>query len=246
MILKILISTIGFWIINRSLQRVWHQFGFLTRHLCFVQAVFALVIVLFGALTPENILLHWLFIGIVLATLKFFPPFLLIFLKRELQKALICWLDAVVISLQSGISLRMSAVHAAENFEGWRQNIFVDLAHAIAFSEKNISTKWPLVAAFTERVIEIERSGIQCVEQIKSMRKELAMMENFRRRSGQVSMQIRMQAIIVTFLYVGLLFFVAHMFGFYKNIHIIGTSTALFLLGLIWIFLVGRRMNWKT
>lgn len=246
MILKFLMTTIGFWIVNRSLHRIWHQFGFTHQHFRSLRATILASIVLFGAFTPQKLLLHWLFIGIVLITLKFFPKILAIFIRRELQRSLLPWLDAVVMALQSGVSLRMAAVHAAENFGGWKQTVFVDLAHSIAFSENSFAIKWPFLAAFVTRIIEIEKSGVQCVEQIKAIRRELSMLESFRRRSGQVAMQTRLQAIIVTFLFLGLLLFVVHMFGFQRNLKIIMLSSMMFALGLGWIFLIGRRIKWKT
>lgn len=246
MILKFFVSTIGFWIANHLLQQIWHQFGFSIRSLYTTQLLVSVVMILFGVLTAQSILLHWLLIGIVLGTLKFFPNFFKLFIKRELQRSVIQWLDAVVISIQSGVSLRMAAVQAAYSFDGWKQNLFIELAQAIAFSEKANVGKWPSIANLAERVIEVERSGVQCLEQIKAIRREHAMLENFRRRSGQVTMQIKMQALIVTFLYIGLLFFVGHMFGLKQNMHIVFLSLTMFLTGLIWIFLIGRKIKWKT
>jgi len=81
---------------------------------------------------------------------------------------------------------------------------------------------------------------------VKALRRQLKLMEDFRRRSGQVTEQMKMQALIVTALYLGLLFFVIKQFGFKNHQSLILISGFIFLIGLLWIFLIGRRMKWKV
>jgi hypothetical protein len=84
------------------------------------------------------------------------------------------------------------------------------------------------------------------VDQLRALRKEIKMLEDFRRRSGQVTQQLKMQAIIVTALFSALLLFVIKQFGFQEHRNLIFCTSSTFILGLISIFWMGRRFKWKV
>jgi hypothetical protein len=97
-----------------------------------------------------------------------------------------------------------------------------------------------------EDLFRIERSQSKCAEQLRALRKRVKTIENFRRKSGLVTMQIRMQAAISALLYLGLLIFMITQFGFFSNRGVILVSGSLFLSGLVTVFVIGRRFRWTT
>lgn len=188
----------------------------------------------------------WLFIGIILISLKFFPYILRIFLLRRLSVTLIPLLDSLILGLQSGKSFRVSLHFAIESQSGWKRNQLREIYNFITTSDASYDTKSALLKDFREELAEIDRSQNRIVDQVKALRRHLKLQENFRRRSGQVTQQIKMQAIIVTALFCALLSFVFVQFGFAENSRLIFSSVLIFILGLFWIFNVGRRMKWKV
>jgi hypothetical protein len=110
----------------------------------------------------------------------------------------------------------------------------------------NYSVKSLLIKDFQAELVQIDRSQNRVIDQVRALRRHLKIQENFRRRSMQVTQQIKMQAIIVTLLYLLLLSFVINQFGFTQNKNVILISGLIFTFGLIWIFKVGRRIKWKV
>lgn len=188
----------------------------------------------------------WLFIGILLITLKFFPIILRFFLIKRLRGALIPFLDCLILGLQTGKSFRLSLNAAIDMQSGWVHHQLKEVIESMQMSENVTAVKTALLKDFQRELFEIDRSQTRCVEQVKALRRELKMYEDFRRRSGQVTQQIKMQAIIVTALYFALLIFVITQFGFIEHRFLILMSFLIFSGGLLWIFSVGRRMKWKV
>ncbi|WII72733.1 hypothetical protein QJS83_02470 [Bdellovibrio sp. 22V] len=246
MLIVFSISLLGHALIHRTLMSMARDFAF-SQHLVRSLLISNLAVICFltasSALSPTTL---WLFIGILLITLKFFPQILRFFLLRRLRSALIPLLDCVILGLQTGKSFR-SSLHAAIDMQsGWQRLQLVELFESLHVTQKEIAVESALLKDFREELIEIDRSQNRCVEQVRALRRELKMHEDFRRRSGQVTQQIKMQAIIVTALYLALFSFVIVQFGFVAHRFLILFSFFVFSAGLIWIFSVGRRLQWKV
>lgn len=188
----------------------------------------------------------WLFIGILLITLKFFPTILRFFLVRRLRNSLIPFLDSAILTLQTGKSFRMALHSAIESQRGWVRAQLEEVVTSMMMPENVIAMKSALLNDFRAELVEIDHSQTRCLEQAKALRRHYKMQADFRRRSGQVTQQIKMQAIIVTALYVALLGFVIMQFGFVAHRNLILISFGTFVVGLVWIFMVGRKMKWKV
>ncbi|XGC80776.1 hypothetical protein ACES2L_15740 [Bdellovibrio bacteriovorus] len=239
------ISLLGYSLIDRSITSIARDFAFsqqLVRFLSILNLVVIALITLSGVSAPSL----WLFIGILLITLKFFPDILRFFLLRRLRSALIPLLDSVILSLQTGKSFRISLLSAIEIQDGWIRHQMMEMYESLAMSENVIAVKSALLKDLRQEILEIDRSGTRCVEQVRALRRELKMLEDFRRRSGQVTQQLKMQAIIVTVLFLALITFVITQFGFHQHRFLILFSALIFSGGLIFIFSVGRRMKWKV
>lgn len=239
------ISMLGHVLVHRILLSLARNFAF-SHHLVRSLSISNLVLICFITVISTSATTCWLFIGILLITLKFFPTILRFFLLKRLRSALIPLLDCVILGLQTGKSFRLSLHTAIENQTGWVRLQLMELFESLSMSENVIAMKSALLKDFQQEILEIDRSQTRCVEQVRALRREYKMQEDFRRRSGQVTQQIKMQAIIVTALYLALLSFVIMQFGFKDHRFLILMSFIIFSAGLIWIFLAGRRMKWKV
>lgn len=239
------ISMLGFLINHRILSSVAHDFAF-SQH--FVRSLLLSNLVVVGIIlaTASSATLLWLFIGILLITLKLFPLILRFFLTKKLRSQLIPLLDYTVLGLQSGKSFRSSLASAIENQHGWVRSQLREVFESLQISNCSIAVKSAVLKDFQQELLRIDQSKNRCVDQVKSLRQQLKMQENFRRRSGQVTQQIKMQAIIVTALYVALFVFVILQFGFKAHQNLILASLLIFVCGLCAIFLIGKGMKWKV
>jgi hypothetical protein len=94
--------------------------------------------------------------------------------------------------------------------------------------------------------VQIEASGVKNLEQLGSLRRSLKIELNFRRRSGQVLLQGRIQAVVMTVLYILFFVFVSFQVSIWAHLKLICFSAALFLLGLVSILTLGKRIKWKV
>src|SRR5438445_1507331 len=208
------ISMLGQMLVHRTLLMIVQEFAIsqhTLRSLVVLNVMLTSVLALSLNSSPATL---WLFIGIILISLKFFAPILRFFLMRRLSSALIPLLDSVILGLQSGKSFRISLHTAIENQSGWRRNQLREIYNSLVTAENVIAVKSSLLKDLQTELGEIDRSQNRTVDQVKALRRHLKLQENFRRRSGQVTQQIKMQAIIVTALFVALLSFVIVQFGF--------------------------------
>lgn len=245
MVLLFSISMLGHVFVGRTLESFSREFAF-SQHLARVLPLFSLVVVSIVAAISASATICWLFIGILLITLKFFPEIFRFFLLQKLRRALIPLLDGVILGLQTGKSFRISLQQAIENQQGWIRHQFQEVFDSLSMSENVIGAKAALIKDFQLEVLQIDRANVRCLEQVRALRRRYKMHEEFRRRSGQLTQQIKMQAIIVTALFLALLIFVIAQFGFREHRFLIFTSTTIFFGGLLWIFFMGRRMKWKV
>lgn len=239
------ISMLGHTFAHRIFAQMARDFAFsplLLRKLIVIN----LILITFFVMISDSTTSLWLFIGILLITLKFFPALLRFFLLRRLQNALIPLLDMVLLGLQSGKSFRAALRFAVENQRGWMRHQFMEIYESLMLAENVIVMKSALLEDLRRELAEIDRSKNRTIDQLRALRREIKMLQNFRRRSGQVSQQIKMQAIIVTVLFLSLNLFVIRQFGFAENKNLILGSSLVFGIGLGAIFWMGRSFKWKV
>ena len=145
-----------------------------------------------------------------------------------------------------GKSFRFSLKTIAEKTSGWMGHQIKMIVQNLEKDDHSRSSKSASVADFERMVSLIDKSNSKNLDRVIALRNHYKMLQNFRRRSGQVAAQIRMQAIIVTILYLALLSFVIVQFGFIKQQKLIVCSILLFGLGLFVIFYMGRKLKWKV
>ncbi|WP_413576310.1 hypothetical protein ACLVWU_18170 [Bdellovibrio sp. HCB290] len=245
MITFFMLSMFGQALVQRSLANISREFAISQRRSRSLMILNFVVITFIAAISDSAVSL-WLFIGILLISLKFFPDIFRNFLSRRLSKAVIPMLDNLILGIQAGKSFRQSLHMAIESQRGWQRNQMREIYNWIVSSENSIVAKAARIKDLQEELFEIDRSQTRTLDQVKALRRQYKVEENFRRRSGQVTQQIKMQAIIVTALYGALLAFVFVQFGFMNHRFLIICSLFMFVLGLVIIFSVGRRMKWKV
>lgn len=238
-------SAAGYLLAHRILAEHAEEFAF-TPRVFTVLGTFCMIFFLAIFILCRSPLMLWLFIGILLITLKLFPLVFRIFLLRRLEGDLLPLFDHVILALQTGKSFRQGMLSAIECRQGWIRNQLRDLFNSVIYGDDAIVMKSALLKDLQMELLEIDRSNNRVVEQVRSLRRQLKMREDFRRRSGQVTQQIKMQAIIVTVLYLGLLAFVIAQFGGREHANLLLFSNGIFFCGLITVFQIGRRMKWKV
>lgn len=205
--------------------------------------LFFWMIVCFSPWTP---VLISLFFVILLLFVVFRLEFILnIILRRQFIPNMLQFLDELTLLMTSGKSFNESFRTITLNSNHYfhiklREINTVQLlnVHSPTISQKEFSL-------FNQILYLIDKNPHLAVEKIKSYRRLLHIQYVFKKKLQQKSYQIKVQALILSFLYFGLLIFLN--FNHTKiAISHLGLSLTLFFSGLLSLYLIGRDTKWKT
>lgn len=90
------------------------------------------------------------------------------------------------------------------------------------------------------------RQSHSALKRMESLRDELNLMSDFRRKSGQATAQARIQGLVLWCLLFALSFFVITQSGFASNRLFIGMAFVLFVLGQVSFNYLTRKRHWKV
>jgi hypothetical protein len=245
MLTSITLTSLGFVFAYRILGSSLQKIGFSNHHarIFLFSAGLMLFFFIFVGSRPA---LLWFFFGTILVFIKSLPYFFSRYLEILIQRHTLRMVDRLVLGVQSGQSLRTSLKQLATQESSLLRIPWQNLYHAITFENSLAGLGSPSLRRLGEELGRIERSQSKCADQLRALRKQIKTLQDFRRKSGQVTMQIRMQAAVSALLYVALLLFMTTQFGFYGNRGLILASGALFSGGLVTVFVIGRRNRWNT
>ena len=245
MLISIMLTSLGYVYAHRIIGTSLKKIGFFKYHKLIFLSFVGLMLGFFIILVSRPYCL-WVFFGIIFLFIKALPRLFLKYLESQIQKHTLRVLDHLVLEVQSGNSLRASLASLAAQESSLLRVSWHNLFHAIAYNSAIEDLGSETLKRIFEDLFRIERSQSKCAEQLRALRKRVKTIENFRRKSGLVTMQIRMQAAISALLYLGLLIFMITQFGFFSNRGVILVSGSLFLSGLVTVFVIGRRFSWTT
>ncbi len=198
------------------------------------------------AIVVSSVLIIWCYHLLNIILFFFAPYWLETHLESQLQRILVPFLDHTILSIQTGIPLRNAAKESAQRFTGWKKYELLKACSSLILSSEQMNLQSGVLCHLFDEIRWIDQGRNKTLEQLKSLRWHYKVHEDFRRRSGQISQQTRIQAIVMTILYVCLLLFNGFEFGFADHLALILFSVALFSVGLILVFTIGRRLKWKV
>jgi hypothetical protein len=245
MLISFLLTSVGFVFAHRILATSLKKIGYLNHHPRVFVILAGFVLFFFITMGSRPTLL-WLLIGTILILLKSLPAFFSQYQEFLVQKNTLRILDHLVLGVQSGQSLRTSLQVLSARESSLLRIPMQNLVHAVTLENSSASLESPTLKKLYEELSRIEKSQSKFAEQLRALRRQTKTLKDFRRRSGQVTMQIRMQALVSAVLYVALLVFIIAQFGFFENRRLILASALLFFGGLVTVFVIGRRNRWNT
>jgi len=200
---------------------------------------------------PVAFLSHEHIFLLMMAAFLQFISFKIVFLlvnKRRIQKASedFCHLiDELIIQMKSGMSFRTS-LKAISARQDWFLSFHLNLlqnAMTSGIYEQSCAPK-ELRESFYELFCCNSQSH-NSISRLTALRHRLRVLSDFRRRSGQATVQIRAQALIMCGLYLATVVFMSRQFGFLQIADAVLVSGVLFTIGSIWMMKIGRNQKWK-
>ena len=153
-------------------------------------------------------------------------------------------LDQIIMKMRCGTSFSSSFKYVCANSESFMQQKLNSVWDSVNFSQQN---DFVLLSSFDLYVVErfklIQQHPHNSQKRILLWRKELKLQNEFRRRSGQISYQIKIQSLIMCVLYIVLFLFSSYYFGWKEIKQLCFVSFSLFCIGVFWVFNSGAKLK---
>jgi len=164
--------------------------------------------------------------------------------ERRFRQDFVDFTDRLILQVRSGHSFRNSLeVSNTKTPQSSRLKV-EKIIEAVHFSQK-IETSNTFVREIFEELSSVQLFPHKTLDRLCAFRRKMKIEDDFRRRSGRIVRQVRIQIIFLICMYVAVMSFVTLRFGFLENFKIILCSLALFTLGLLGFFYLGVKKQWK-
>ncbi|HRO66435.1 MAG TPA: hypothetical protein PL182_02600 [Pseudobdellovibrionaceae bacterium] len=189
-------------------------------------------------------LVLWCLIGSLVLFLRALDTFFRRFSTDFTLENALELLDQVILSMKSGRSLRNSLQDAVRTFSKHEmsrvlQELVARMEHGGDFSKSQ-----PIAREILREIRLIDAKGTKMIAAFESFRSLVRTRFIFRRRSGQVTLQTRVQAGVSCLLFAPLLFFQLRS-GNFSDVRTV-ISVILFVVAQVWIHFLSRRHAWKV
>lgn len=242
---ELLVSMFGFLIIFRILSLL-EKFEVINRRKMILYFIL-FQIPLYGFIFfKELFVFSWFYIGVFLLGLIFFNKILSFFANHTFNVRYIQIIDELVLLMKTGKSAQASLKVSYLQLSNWEKTVFKPFL--FCFDQENPSNESILKAHqfYFEEMKQILKSSTKVIDQLNSFREGLKVQRNLRHRSGQVTKQIRAQAMVAVFIYVAMFVLSWMNFDLSNQIGLIILSISLFLAGEFLVFFIGGKIKWKT
>jgi hypothetical protein len=155
-------------------------------------------------------------------------------------------LTVIHLKMKSGRSFRQALDEVINESDLRYREKLAEIRSVVVFSQQKPMSRDSFVFEVIDEFNRIDRNPHAAIRRLAVFREKLRIEDDFRRKSGQVLAQIRAQSLIMCGLYLAVAIFVGLRFGWRANIKLMSVSLLLFICGLVWIWLSGRRMKWKV
>lgn len=244
LLISISVSMFGFVLVMFELEKIFDEFMISQNNQRRVCIFIISFLVLLGYFI-QNLVSIWMVIALLVFSLKAFPIFFMRWLETNIQSSFQGILDDLILGVQSGKSLQQSLEQCLKFKKNWEFHLWKEL-HEILQKRKALQqVKSEKKRRVFAEIVEIQQAQVRLLEQLKSVRHVVKQQNDFRRKSGAATQQIRVQSLILTLLFVSSLIFTLKNFGFYEYWKLILACSALFSLGLIVQSWLLRSRKWK-
>lgn len=245
MLIVFLILIFGFFTADRILHEVVGQNILTKKQMTKFGTAYVLVIVSFSFFT-SSILVLWMLSFTPQLVFWIFIAFLKRYRSQKFEERFEEILGLMILKMKSGKAFRSAFSEVISESPYGIQRILIDIRDVVVFSQQKNSVK---LSAFIKLIliefVQADQAPHAALKRLVSFRDRLKIQTDFRRKSGQVMQQIRIQSLILSGVYFALFIFVIKRFGFESNHQMILLSVSLFLTGIAFIFYRGNKIKWK-
>ncbi|MEZ4873730.1 MAG: hypothetical protein R2827_16110 [Bdellovibrionales bacterium] len=182
--------------------------------------------------------------------LFFMPFFIDLYLvrrfKSQFAEKLLLFLDSLLLKMRVGAGFRSAMSVLLHEKSDLFSITLKKIMDYVVFSQQD-SSKLPhfIPAELVTEFIFADKAPHLAFSRIENYRNRLKSVENFRRKSHQVTINIRYQMLVLSGLFVFLMWFSIQKFGYLANSRIFMSSALLYLIGIGVSHRIYKGWKWK-
>lgn len=199
----------------------------------------------------EHLILFYVYIGVILASLIFLNIYFEFFLQKVFFRGQIKVLEAINLHIKSGQSPIKSAKIVFQSLTLIEKIVFEPLMYVeVEICVQKSTNAVPIYARkkfssnFFEEMYFILRSSTRVSDQIDQYKRGLRIQNSLRHKSRLSALQVRAQAVVATLIYVFILCFSIAELQLADFPEVIAVSIVLIITGLIVILKKGEKVKW--
>ena len=212
-----------------------------TLHVFFV---FSLYIFYFS--TPFS-LWYYSFVSITLI-----PLLVLIvtkFYQQQFYGDFLRFLSMLILKMQIGHSFKGAIEAVIEDGQWIQRSLLIHIYENVVFTQKEeLSNSGPFarfIGQIVEEFIRVQNNQHQAIDRLCNFRKKMQSELFFRRRSRQIWIYFGNQLLLLSGIYLLIFIYVLKEYGFQKFSNVFLVSFALYFLGCITVYIIGRTKKWR-
>lgn len=248
MLVELIVSLFGIVFVHRNLSLL-EKLEVLSPLKIKVLFAFLLLPYVFNLFFKELFTFVLIYIGIILITLIVFDKIIAYFMQKTFEKLHLQVIERLNLLLKTGKSPQTCTKILFDDLSSWEKATFAPLN--MIFEIKivpidHFNTINHINLFYFNELSAILRSSSHVSEQLKAFYHALRLHFNLKQRSAMATQQVKAQALVCCFLYLGFLFLSTQYLGLNLNSITTALSLLLFISGQIIIFRIGGRIKWRT
>ena len=172
--------------------------------------------------------------------------------ESRFRSELYACLNACILRMKAGEGFRPALDGAIADSDARARPRLIELRDVVVFSQQAggfaiSSARASRSLALAGRELSLaDRDSHSAIRRCVALRDRIRLEDEFRRKSGQAARQARAQSLVLAGLYLATLAYVASQFGIVANARALAASGAMFVVGLGWTQMIGRKRKWTT
>ncbi len=240
-----LLSSLGFLSVHRIMERFSKSFFINRKKTIVLFSLFTFPMYYFVYI-KELLPLLTLYIGLILISLIFFSLIYELKLKKVFISSHLNVIDGLILQIRVGYSTQKAISESLNHMSGAENKIYEPLRSILKpdFDLHANSYRW--MRFYFSELSAILKSEARVTEQLVMFKQGLKVENRFLARTSQVTRQIKAQALVACLVY-GLIFLLSYyQLNLMDSMKTVVLSLILFLMGIIFIFTIGRKIKWKV
>lgn len=237
----------GFCIFIRILEQIRTKNLISSDHMTKIGTTFFVLMVIIASFFSRSPIIVLAFLYSTVIFVSVCEPLLRKWREKNFESEFLPILSSIILKMKAGTSFREALLATSDESDPFMRTKLQQIREAVVFSQQlTAKDSTPFLNLVINELDLVDKASHSAIQRLCNFRRKLDVESDFRRKSGQILLQLRMQSYILAGLYFALVIFVTTRFDFKSNFELMALSFLLFVIGFVWVQRSGRKIRWKV